>query len=115
MPGHAYVLGLKVDLAIERNDWETAMDACQQLAALHSPTTRYPDGYTCLASVALFQEDEEQAAEHQAQAEEIAWKDRLDVSLCACGFSTTPKSARKAGLWHRSGSTPVPTASRPHG
>ena len=81
MPDHAYVLGLKVDLAIERNDWETAVEACRQLADLNSPTTRYPDGYTCLASVALLQEDSEQAAEHQTRAEEIAWKDRLDVSL----------------------------------
>ena len=81
MPDHAYVLGLTVDLAIERNDWATAMDSCQQLAALNSPTTRYPDGYSCLASVALLQEDAEQAAKHQAQAEEVAWKDRLDISL----------------------------------
>lgn len=81
MPDHPYVLGLEVDLAIERNDWQTAVDACRQLADLNSPTTRYPDGFTCLASVALLQEDSELAAEHQSRAEEIAWKDRLDVSL----------------------------------
>ena len=81
MPDHPYVLGLEVDLAIERNDWTTAVDACRRLADLNSPTTRYPDGFTCLASVALLQEDSELAAEHQSRAEEIAWKDRLDVSL----------------------------------
>ena len=81
LPDHAYVIGLGVDLAIERNDWDTAIAGCERLVTLHSEETRYPDGYTCLATVNMLREDLNQAAEFQTLAESIAWPERFDISL----------------------------------
>ncbi len=81
MPDHPYVIGLEVDLAIEDNDWETATAGCERLVTFHTADTPYPDGYTCLATVALLQEDADASADYQSQAEAIAWADRFDVSL----------------------------------
>ncbi len=81
MPNHPYVIGLEVDLAIENNDWDTANSGCQRLVEFHTMDTPYPDGYTCLATVALLQEDYKTSADYQSQAEEVAWVDRLDISL----------------------------------
>ncbi len=81
MPDHPYVIGLEVDLAIEDNDWETATAGCQRLTTFHTEDTPYPDGYTCLATVALLQEDREASDRHQREAEAVAWADRFDISL----------------------------------
>ncbi len=81
MPDHPYVIGLTVDLAIEDNDWDTATAGCEQLVEFHTEETPYPDGYTCLATVALLQEDNETSSRYQDQAEAVAWADRFDVSL----------------------------------
>ena len=81
LPDHPFVLGLQVDLAVELNDWEQAVAGCQGIADWHSAETPYPDGFTCLANIAMWQEDNVQAAKHQDQAEAIAWADRFDVSM----------------------------------
>ena len=81
LPNHPYVIGFEVDMAVELNEWEKAQAGCTRMAALDSPDTPYPDGYTCQANIAMLMEDYETARKHQAEAERVAWDDRFDISM----------------------------------
>ena len=80
-PNHPYMLSLVVYIASELNEWDKALKGCRQLVSLNSPETPYPDGYICLTNTSISMEDYKAAASYQAQAEGIAWKDRLDISF----------------------------------
>ncbi len=81
LPNHPFVIGLEVDMAVELNEWEKALNGCARMAAVDSPETPYPDGYTCQANVSMLMEDYEAAEKFQDKAEEVAWDDRFDVSM----------------------------------
>jgi tetratricopeptide (TPR) repeat protein len=80
-PDHPFVLSLDVDLALESNDWETAEAGCIKMMAYNQPATIYPDAYSCMAGVKLYQEDNKGADFFQKLAEEIAPPARRDVSI----------------------------------
>lgn len=80
-PDHAWTLLFLADIAIEKRDWDAAEAACQRLMGLDQPHTPYPDPYTCMASVMLWQERYEEADHYQALAEERATPERRDVTL----------------------------------
>lgn len=81
LPNHPYVIGIEVDMAVELNEWEKAQAGCAKMAALDTPETPYPDGYTCQANIAMLMEDYETAEKHQEEAERVAWDDRFDISM----------------------------------
>ncbi len=81
LPDHPFVLGFEVDMAVELNEWDKAIAGCARMAEIDTPDTPYPDGFTCQANVFMLMEDHETAAQYQAQAEEVAWQDRFDVSM----------------------------------
>jgi tetratricopeptide (TPR) repeat protein len=80
-PDHPFVLSLDVDLGLESNDWERAEAGCIKMMAYNQPTTVYPDAYSCMAGVKLYQEDNKGADFFQKLAEEIAPPARRDVSI----------------------------------
>jgi tetratricopeptide (TPR) repeat protein len=80
-PDHPFVLSFLVDVAIETNDWAGAEEACVKLVAYNQPATPYPDGYSCLAGVRLFQEDNAGAKTFQELAEAIAPPQRRDITV----------------------------------
>lgn len=80
-PEHPFVLSFLVDIAIETNDWAGAEEACVKLVGYNQPDTSYPDGYSCLAGVRLFQEDNAGAKVFQALAEAIAPPQRRDITV----------------------------------
>lgn len=80
-PEHPFVLSFLVDVAIETNDWTAAEEACVNMVAYHQPDTPYPDGYSCLAGVRLFQEDNEGAKTFQELAEAVAPPQRRDITV----------------------------------
>lgn len=80
-PEHPYVLAFLIDHAIDRNDWQTAEATCAQLFAFNQPETIYPDGYSCMASLKLLQEDYQGADYFQTLAETIAPPQRFDISV----------------------------------
>lgn len=80
-PEHPYVLAFLIDDAIERNDWPTAEANCARLFAFNQPETIYPDGYSCMASIKLLQEDYHGAEHFQTLAEAIAPPQRFDIKV----------------------------------
>jgi tetratricopeptide (TPR) repeat protein len=80
-PDHPFVLSFLVDVAIETNDWAGAEEACINLVGYNQPATPYPDGYSCLAGVRLFQEDNAGAKTFQELAEAIAIPQRRDITV----------------------------------
>ncbi len=81
LPHHPFVLGFEVDMAVELNEWDKAIAGCAQMAAIGTPETPYPDGFTCQANVSMLMEDYETARKYQDQAEAVAWDDRFDISM----------------------------------
>lgn len=80
-PDHPWIISFDVDLAIERNEWEAAEAGCETLFVVNQPHTLYPDVFTCMSGVLILQERYDDAERFQEIAEEIAWPERLDVSL----------------------------------
>ncbi|HMN26912.1 MAG TPA: tetratricopeptide repeat protein, partial [Caldilineaceae bacterium] len=80
-PEHPFVLSFLVDVAIEKNDWQSAEADCAKLLAYNSPDTPYPDAYSCMAGVKLFQEDNPGADYFQKLAEAIAPPERFDITV----------------------------------
>lgn len=80
-PDHPWIISFDVDLAIERNEWAAAEAGCEQLFAFHQPHTVYPDAYSCMVGALILQERYADAERFQVIAEEIAWSDRLDITL----------------------------------
>jgi tetratricopeptide (TPR) repeat protein len=80
-PDHPFVLSFLVDIAIEKNDWESGEADCAKLFAYNGPDTPYPDAYSCMAGVKLFQEDNAGADYFQTLAEAIAPPERFDITV----------------------------------
>ncbi len=80
-PTHPWILSFLVDVAIERNDWATAEETCQQMLVANQPQTPYPDGYACMAGVLVVQERYADAEPYQVLAEALATPARRDISL----------------------------------
>lgn len=80
-PDHPWIISFDVDIAIERNEWAAAEAGCEKLFAFNQPHTLYPDAYTCMTGALILQERYGDAERFQAIAEEVAWPERLDVSL----------------------------------
>ncbi|MCL4863868.1 MAG: tetratricopeptide repeat protein [Caldilineaceae bacterium] len=80
-PEHPFVLSFLVDVAMETNDWPAAEANCAKLFAYNQPDTPYPDAYSCMAGVKLFEEESDGAAYFQELAEAIAPPQRRDVTV----------------------------------
>lgn len=80
-PDHPWVLSFLVDIAIERNDWQTAEETCAKMFVFNQPHTPYPDAYTCMAGLFVLEERYAAALPYQKLAEEIATPQRRDITL----------------------------------
>ncbi len=80
-PTHPWILSFLVDAAIERNEWATAEETCQQMMVANQPHTPYPDAYACMAGVLVVQERYADAEPYQVLAEALATPARRDISL----------------------------------
>ena len=80
-PDHPWITSFDVDIAVERNEWVEAEAGCEKLFAVNQPHTFYPDAFTCMTGALILQERYADAERFQQIAEEIAWPERLDVSL----------------------------------
>lgn len=80
-PDHPWLISFAVDLAAERNDWQSAEADCQKLFVYNQPQTPYPDAYSCMAGLLILQERYADAERYQEIAEAIAAPERFDVTL----------------------------------
>lgn len=80
-PEHPFVLSFLVDVALDKNDFQTAEETCNKMLVYNQPATPYPDAYSCLAGVKLLAEDAKGADLFQTLAEAIAPPARRDISV----------------------------------